>query len=94
MRSSFWARLLTSFGVGSLSTLNRDQTKLLLKLSLPGNNSESRFIRSISILKTCWLSVSPCSLFHHADGFDSALIVVWKTARHSSFIIRQTVAQL
>jgi hypothetical protein len=30
----------------------------------------------------------------HADGFDSALIVVWKTARHSPFVIRQMVAQL
>jgi hypothetical protein len=30
----------------------------------------------------------------HADSFDSALIVVWKTARHSPFVIRQMVAQL
>jgi len=33
-------------------------------------------------------------LLDHADGFDSALIVVWKTARHSPFVIRQMVAQL
>jgi hypothetical protein len=41
LRSSFWALLLTSFGVASRSTLNRDQAKLLRKLLPPGNSSES-----------------------------------------------------
>jgi hypothetical protein len=48
----------------------------------------------LSLLKICVLSVSPRCRFGHADGFDSAIVVVWKTARHSPFVIRQMVAQL